>query len=283
MSHWLAAPRISYRRRFIVAFGMIFLDESGHFASTDYMCLAGFMSTDKGWDGFCQEWRILREKWKLPAIHMREIMSPSGKSPAASWSIDRKLEMLREFILVIRRNTMVGFGCALDAKHYREVVKDIERAAAHQGLNPKPFKAQVFCMARVVKLIMGYLEEIKASEDERKIALIFDDNEQYSKQCYSLLCELKKRVPLMKETVVSISFADDTHYYPLQAADVLSYAACNELKKGQDAWKDSNVFTDLLKDVDPVWGKVYRSEKWTADEKDTEVLTKAIILESVQF
>jgi hypothetical protein len=156
-------------------------------------------------------------------------------------------------------------------------------ASLEQGLRTKPFKAHTFCAARVIRKIMGYLEDIKASDDERKISLVFDDNEQYSKLCYSLLCELKKRVHLIKETVVSICFADDTWYYPLQAADILSYASCNELKKGQDAWKDSNVFTDLLKDEDPLYGKVYRSENWTDDEKDTEALTKAIILESVQF
>ena len=59
-----------------MAFGMVFLDESGHFNSTDYICMAGFIATDEGWNALCAGWRILlREKYKLPAIHMREIMS----------------------------------------------------------------------------------------------------------------------------------------------------------------------------------------------------------------
>lgn len=267
-----------------MAHGMVFLDESGHFANTDYMCLAGFMSDELGWTSLCQEWRVLlREKWKVPAIHMREIMSPKGKSPAASWDTDKKVSMLRDFIHVIRKHTRVGFGCAIDAKHYREVVKVIEGAAKSEGLKSKPFKAQVFCMARVVKLIIGYLDESKASEDERKTSLVFDDDEQYSKACYGLLCELKKRVPVVKETIVNISFADDLWYYPLQAADLLSYASCNELKKGSMAWQESNVFTDLLKDEDPAYGKLYCSEKWTADDQDTKALMEAIIRETVEF
>jgi len=170
---------------------IVFLDESGHFTNTDYLSLAGYMATDQGWNDLCAAWRfLLREKWKLPVIHMREIMSPEGKSPAASWSIERKVDMLRDFILVIRKHTAVGFGCAINAKHYRGVVKDIERAADLEGLKTRAFKAQVFCIARVVKLIMGYLEDVKASEDERKIALVFDDNEHYSKHCYSLLMTL---------------------------------------------------------------------------------------------
>src|SRR5258708_1721290 len=111
-------------RWFSVAFGMVFLDESGHFSSSDYVCMAGYMATDQGWSALCDGWRVLlREKYRIPALHMREIMSKAGKSPAATWDIDRKLEMLRDFILLIRRHTEVGFGCALDARHYREVVK----------------------------------------------------------------------------------------------------------------------------------------------------------------
>jgi hypothetical protein len=268
---------MSYQGR-SMAFQFVFLDESGHFSYSDYICLAGLMATDQGWGALCEEWRfLLDEKWKLPAIHMREIMSPLGKSPAASWPKERKEDMLRDFILSIRKHTYVGFGCALDAKHYREVVENLKQTADEQRQKLKPFKAQTFCAARVMRLIMNYLDHIKASEYERKIALIFDDDEQYSKWCYSILCNLKKRVPLFKETMVSITFADDIQYYPLQAADILSYASCNELKKGQDAWSDSGVFTELLKDIDPNYYRVYLSELWTDDEHDTEKLRKVIL------
>jgi hypothetical protein len=263
---------------------MVFLDESGHFSSTDYMCMAGFIATDQGWSDLCAAWRILlREKYRIPAIHMREIMSEKGKSPAAAWAMDRKVDMLRDFILLIRKHTEAGFGCAIDARHYREVVRSIEAAAAQEGLKTKPFKAQMFCMARIVRLVMRYLDETNAAGDERKTSLVFDDDEQYSKMCYGLLCELKKHVPAIKESIVNICFADDEWYYPLQAADLLSYASCNELKKGDNAWKDSNVFSDLLKDEDSQYGKRYFSELWSDDENDTTALMEAIIRETVQF
>jgi hypothetical protein len=74
---------------------MVFLDESGHFNSTDYMCMAGFISTDQGWSDLCAGWRLLlRQKYKIPVIHMREIVSEKGKSPAAAWDLDRKVDSL---------------------------------------------------------------------------------------------------------------------------------------------------------------------------------------------
>lgn len=262
---------------------MVFLDESGHFASSDYMCMAGYMASDEGWNGLCSGWRyLLREKYKIPALHMREIMSPSGKSPAAAWDIDRKLDMLREFILLIRKHTEVGFACALDAKHYREVVKTINTVAAEEGLKTKPFNTQMFCMARIVRMVMQYLEE-SVPEEQRQTSLVFDDDEHYSKTCYALLCDLKKCVPAIKKSIVNISFADDEWYYPLQAADLLSYAFRNELKKREKGWKETNVYSDLLKDADPAYGKRYFSEFWSDEEGDSKALMEAIIRETVQF
>jgi hypothetical protein len=267
-----------------MAYGMVFLDESGHFNSTDYMCMAGYIATDQGWDALCAGWRtLLRETYKIPSIHMREIMSAKGKSPAAAWDIDRKVSMLRDFIFLIRKHTEVGFGCAIDARHYRDVVKTIAAGADEYGLKSRPFKAQMFCMARIVKLIVRYLDESGALEDQRKTSLVFDDDEQYSKLCYALLCDLKKHVPSIKKDIVNICFANDEWYYPLQAADLLSYATCNELRKGANAWKETNVFADLLKDSDPSYGKRYYSELWSDDEEDTKALMEAIIRETVEF
>src|ERR1035438_7786442 len=100
---------------------------------------------------------------------------------------------------------------------------------------------------------------------------------------YDLLCELKKRVPSIKESIVNICFANDEWYYPLQAADLLSYATCNELSKGTNAWKETNVFTDLLKDADPSYAKRYYSELWGDNEEDTKALKEAIVRETVEF
>ena len=267
-----------------MAFGMLYLDESGHFSESPYVCMAGYMATDEGWSQLCDGWRyLLHEKYKIPAIHMRELMSPKSKSPASQWDMPRKVEMIRAFAMLVRKHTEVGFACAIDAKHYRAVVEEIKKVAHGAGLKVHPFSAQTFCMARIISLLLKYLNDINASEDERKTSLIFDDDEHYSKQCYSLLVELKKRVPRIKETIVNICFADDLNYYPLQAADLLSYATCNELKKGADAWKETNVYTDLLKAEAPAFGKQYYSEMWGDDQASTEALMQAIALETIQF
>lgn len=255
---------------------MIFLDESGHFSESDFVCLAGYVASDSNWDGLCKEWKELLGKHGIPAVHMREIMSPKGKSPAASWKDEDKVRMIREFIFVIRKYIHTGFGVGLEARYYRELVKVAAEEARRQGVKTKPFHSQLFCVARMCRLIMNYFKEIGSEE---QLSLIFDDSPEYSMKCYSFVSKLKQRQSDVRRTVSSLTFADDSVFYPLQAADILAYATCNELKKGVNAWSDTNMFTDLFRAEDPGYGLPYRSELWS--EADSETLLNAIIQELV--
>jgi len=61
------------------------------------------------------------------------------------------------------------------------------------------------------------------AKDERpQIMLTFDEDEEYSIRCYKLISRLRKDKPEVKSLIVSISFAADDYFPPLQAADVLA-------------------------------------------------------------
>jgi hypothetical protein len=247
----------------------LFLDESGSFLDHAYVCLAGYASGDTEWEAFIPEWKTLLQKHGLPALHMKDIVSAYGKSPAAPWPIDKKLAMLEEFIFVIRKHVKAGFGVGLKAAHYRGVVKKLEQL----GAITKPFQAQVFCFARIIKLAMLHTL-LKSSEPF--VEIVLDDSEQYAMKCYSYLSKLKQRNGYVKERISSITFADDSKWYPLQAADILAYAVCNELKKPEGKqWSDSNLFSGLLKKADPTHGLVFHGELWA--ETEEKALTEAII------
>lgn len=270
-------PLLNPRKKRVLKMAMIYMDESGHFADQDYFCLAGYVASDAGWDALCEEWRILlQDKYKIPGIHMKEIMSENGNSPASKWPMEEKLKMLADFILVIRKHIHTGFGVSIKAKHYREITKAVHTELVKLGVRkPKKFKAQVFCVARIIRQILTYFRETLKSDE--KLSLIFDDSEHYSMSCYGFVCELKRRNTQAREMISSISFADDTVFYPLQCADILAYATCNELKKGTLQWLDTNIFTALFKAEDPAYGLPYLGEPW--DERDDGELVKAIIQE----
>jgi hypothetical protein len=247
----------------------LFLDESGHFSNSDYICIAGYASSDEGWEAFIPEWSALLKKHALPAIHMKDIVSSKGSSPAAQWAMDKKLAMLEQFIQLIQKHVKAGFGVGLKAAHYRTVVKKLE----HSGLVTNPFHAPVFCLARIIKLA-AFHTLLKSSE--QAIEVVLDDSEQYSMKFYSYFSKLKQRNAFVKERISSITFADDEKWFPLQAADMLAYAICSQLKKPEhEQWGDSNIFSCLLKKADPAHGLVFHGELWTETEEKT--LSEAII------
>ena len=254
---------------------MLFLDESGHFSDSDYLCIAGYIATDAGWESFCKEWKILLNKHGLSTLHLKEIMSRSGNSPASSWPPEQKDSMLREFIGVIRKHVEVGFAVAIDAKHYRGVADRLEKKCQAQGLKNRSFSAHTFAFSRIIRKLMDYLKE---SAELERASIIVDDAEQYSMKCYSFFSKLKKVRPEVKSQIVSISFADDTYFFPLQAADLLAYATLHEFRKGEKAWAEEATFSDLLKAHDPAFGLIYRSEFWGSENEDA---LKLSILEDV--
>src|SRR5579864_2086552 len=120
--------------------GMLFADESGHWSDQDFIALAGVASSNAGWDALCAEWKILLDKHGIPAIHMKEIMPEDGKSPAASWDMPKKLAMISEFIGVIKKHVLYGFGVGLDAKFYRAQIPIVEKAAKELNVKTKAFQ-----------------------------------------------------------------------------------------------------------------------------------------------
>jgi len=258
---------------------MLFLDESGHFDDSEWICLAGYVADSSAWESFCGEWKILLGKYGLTAIHMREIMSPQGRSPAASWEMPRKLGMLTDFIWLIRKHVHAGFACGLNARNFRETMEVVQGEALKGGYKLHQFQPQTFCFARVARIAMNYYDELAKMEicsPNETLALVFDDAENYAMKCYSYLCKIKKMVPAAKERIKAISFACDEQYYPLQAADILAYATCNELKKPvEERWSPTNIFTDLLKATDPARGILYRGELFK-DTNSDELLTSLI-------
>jgi hypothetical protein len=65
-------------------------------------------------------------------------------------------------------------------------------------------------------------ELAKAQNLIPRIALTFDEDETYSIKCYKLVSRLRKLRPEVQEMIISVGFADDEWYSPLQAADILA-------------------------------------------------------------
>jgi hypothetical protein len=243
-----------------------FFDESSHLThQSEFICITGYISDDMGWESLANEWRILLKKHKLPFMHTSDFLAGEADYRNLKWPVEKRYEVLEEFIGVIRKHTLVGIGVGIDSASYRELTRDVQ----------KPKKAHVFCFERIMRKVKDRLEKW---EDNDPVAMVFDDVESYAMQCYSAFCKIKRAHPALKSTFTAISFADDKFVLPLQAADVLSCAINKERTFGSKAWSENySRFRSLLKDGDPAYGKVYDSEYWDKDEmlKQKENFLKA--------
>jgi hypothetical protein len=68
------------------------------------------------------------------------------------------------------------------------------------------------------------------SHSDDKISVICDDDEETAWDCYDHYRRLR-RIPTLHKKLISLSFADDEYFPPLQAADMLVYLARLQAKK----------------------------------------------------
>jgi len=232
-----------------------FFDESGKFHDHDFICIAGYIAEDPNWDAFCKQWQSLLKKHRLQTIHMTDLMALKGEYKGLGWSEENKVSVVKDFIGAIRDNVLAGFAVGLDAKYYRSMMKETK----------KRFQPQVFCFARLIKLLMNRLNAWGWTEP---ISSVFDDCRQYSMKCYSALCDIKEKHGEVRKLIASITFADDEVFYPLQAADLLAYATRQEQRMGDGAWSEGSIFYDLLREEKSGYGILYESEYWDGPELD---------------
>jgi hypothetical protein len=183
-----------------------YLDESGKFHDgSGYICLCGFLSWDSGWQEFADKWQLLLAKHHLPFIHMTTFYSDCRTK-----NLDEAeaTGILGEFIDVVRHSSLIGFSVGVDGQHFR---KRMYRDPA------------LFAISRILRQMRDACTELARSKTlVPRIALTFDEDEAYSVKCYKLISRLRKIRPEVKEMIISVGFADDEWYSPLQAADVFA-------------------------------------------------------------
>ncbi len=213
-----------------------YFDEAGHFRGAgDYLCMAGYIGDEDGWNAFTERWGKLLRKYGITAVHMKDMIALQDEYGKLGWDHDyRDKVVLPEFIEVIKDHLAVGLGIAVDLKHLRQMPPESQKAIGD------PY---YLCFMRMIRLV---IDTARKAGVEFPMALIFDDSEEYSIKCYRLLSRLRQENAEVKSLIGSISFADDAIYYPLQAADVLAYESLKELKQKAGGYDSRKHFNNLV-------------------------------------
>ena len=193
-----------------VAHVLGYFDESGKFKDQEIVCFAGYVAGWKAVEAFDGDWSYWLRRFGLDCLTMKHALNHrvrlSDKTDARGPK--ERITVLMNFADCILKHFEFGTSVAVDVKAFESLSSEPRRVL---GKNP-----HYMAFSRV-------LGEIKKHyRGELKIALVCDDEEAYSMECYRLYRKLKAQDAEARKPFTSIAFGDDADHTQLQAADMLA-------------------------------------------------------------
>jgi hypothetical protein len=225
-----------------------FFDESGKLARSDFICLCGYVCDD-GWKNFGTQWGDLLRRHGLPLLHLAKLMRKAEPFDKLTWTDEQRDAALLQYVGPIREHLFAGFGVGLDAKHYRSMPAKARKLIGEDD-------AQDFAFYRVMRLL---IEQLRAWGYREPISVNFDYTEDFSVKCIQSLAKLRSGRPEVKALISSIGFADDSVYYPLQAADMLAYGTYGWMRGAAPAYQAALIAPGTPDNRGPTYSSMFYS------------------------
>lgn len=241
----------------------VFADDSDTFGKNGFLCLAGFIADDQGWDNLLNRWVDKLEEHGLEGIHTSDFLAGNGEYRSLGWDWERRLSVLSEFMDIIRDEVSMGIACTVNAGEYRHLLKD----------SKKKMKPEEFCFHRILIMSFNYMKDVKSNES---LTVWLDDSEKTSSRFLNIWTRIKKNWKGDKSMLASISFGDDRALPQLQAADVLANILVRSNSAGLDPWHGKSPYNRMF--IHPETRAVSRkikAEIW--EPKDMDRLKDAIV------
>jgi hypothetical protein len=223
-------------RKALMAYWVAHFDESGKFKDHDIISFAGFLADEQAWGNFSAEWNRLLRLHGLDYLHSVKAFHFAGplssKFPARG--VDARRLVLNKYVAVIKKHVEFGVACAVDAAAFRSLTTEQQRKLRN------PHYAAFLC-------VIGELKDYV--QDDDKISLMCDDEQQYSVECYKLFTSIRKQDREMRHKFISIGFGDDRHFPQIQAADLFAGLLRHEAEMRflGKAYQFRDVFGELMR------------------------------------
>lgn len=198
-----------------------FFDESGKFHNHQLVAFCGFGASESQLKEFGKQWDSQLRRCGMDALHWVKARR-CGKALGSNigpQSLKNRINDLKPFADCVNDYLGLGVACVFEVTGYTAFAKESKKLL---GGSDNPFYVQFL---RTVMLLAEF------AKPEEGIAMMCDEDEETAWNCYRLYKRVKEVHPIGKR-LAAISFADDTHFPALQAADMLSFL-CREQAKLQ--------------------------------------------------
>jgi hypothetical protein len=220
-----AAELLSFldiRRESLVAILNFYSDESGKFSDKKVVSFSGFCASPTALEKFEDRWRELLRRYKLPYLTMKEALQAERQlSPVIpQQSPKERIEALKPFAAALVETFELGVSITVAVDAFARTKEHVKNQLSG-GSNPT-----YFCF------LTEMLQVADHGQEDDRISLICDDDEQTAINYLKLYRKLKNVHEPAHQKFCSITFADDKVFLPLQAADML--ASLTRLQSGSE-------------------------------------------------
>ena len=200
----------------------IFLDGSGK--SDDPHCLfltlAGVLAEEQVWNEWSEKWRKILDEYGVEYSHMRELFQ-KGKGPFRDWGHERK----RKFILALLQSlsfkdriNLICTSLTIDLAEYRGL-------ALRPDMKPPEAVCVDFCLSHLFAH-PNFGPEIAD--------VVFDGNENFQRHLNYTWSRNKSNPDSRLSSIRLVSPPDMRNTPPMQAADLLAWAANRHYRADED-------------------------------------------------
>ena len=199
-----------------------FFDESGKFHDQAMVAFCGFGASESQLADFGKQWNNQLRRCGMNALHWvkaRRYGKALGENIGPQ-SLSDRINDLKPFADCVNDYLGIGIACVFEVTGYTSFAQESKELL---GGSDNPFYVQFL---RNVLLLAEF------ARSGESITMMCDEDEETAWNCYRLYRRVKELDPKAERRLAAISFADDTNFPALQAADMLSFL-CREQAKLQ--------------------------------------------------
>ena len=192
-----------------------YLDESGTHAQARAVAVAGYLARWEDWQKFRKGWRRLLRRYEVSDFHMKD--AAHFRNDFENWEPSRRDKFLSDAAQMIKRHTLVAFGCGFVVADY-DANEEVDK--------------YFLCLHGAIHFLLANMNRerppIKLRFGEN-ISFVFDQKPGFEGAAEKVFAHLRARHVLGERLLGKIRFSTRTICPPLQAADFFAYETAKSL------------------------------------------------------
>jgi Protein of unknown function (DUF3800) len=191
-----------------------FFDESGHSASSSFVCMGGCIASLEAWSAFEKEWEYVLRKYEITCFHMNHF--ESNRREFKKWENEpaKHKGCLADLINIMNDHIDLYIGISANVEDHK--------------LSPPPKNDPYFnCLTTCIDHIASYVSDLPG---DQRIEVVFADNPEFGARVRRLYPKVRDASGMYGK------LATDTYGFPrdilpLQAADIVAYETNKEWQR----------------------------------------------------